>query len=270
MAITRVAGTLLDYKGRGLLDEISIAGSGLSAVLKGDLVIGDGTTGALGFAGIAQADYRDATTAIAFRTRGGVQFEVEGKNMSDVATAVVVGDRLYWDESNLAIHVGGNAGDICLGRAMEAVVGDAETVIGIDLDTSATTSLITYSVISAFIDDLSNIANADEIIHDFVPGFVGYIVRMWFVTGATPASTASKDIDLQTYVDDGSETNTTGGLMTMLTANVDAQGEVLLATAITALNTFSATDAIGVKCIQATAAFAEGNGTVHVELARVH
>ena len=274
MAIARQAGTLLDFQTRGLVDSFELAAAGLSTVLKGDLVIGDGTTFSSDFAGIAQADYASATTKIAFRTRGAVQLSVEGKNMSDSNTAILVGDALFWDSSNTAIHVAGDDGDLYLGRAMEPVASGATTVIGIDFNPSSLVSAVsatgTSEVLGFFIDDLSNIANADEIVHDYIPGYAGTIEAMWFVTGATPASTASKDIDLQTYVDDGSETNTTGGLMTMLTANVDAQGEVLLATAITALNIFADDDKIGVKCTQATAAFSEGNGTVFIRLARTH
>ena len=120
-------------------------------------------------------------------------------------------------------------------------------------------------VLSIFISDLANIGNNDFILNGYVPGFAGAIAKLSFVAGDVPASTADKDIDLTGLI---GATPTTGGLLTLLTADIDAQGEVKNATAITAANVFSATDNISIKCVEATAAFAEGNGTVLVVLKR--
>jgi len=119
------------------------------------------------------------------------------------------------------------------------------------------------SIVQFFISDLSNIALNEYIANGFTPGFAGRIKSLFFVTGDVPASTASKDIDLQCLIN---TTATTGGLLTLLTASIDAQGEVCNATAITAANEFDAEDTLSIKCVEATAAFAEGNGTVCVVL----
>jgi len=110
---------------------------------------------------------------------------------------------------------------------------------------------------------LVNIANNDLLLDGYVPGFAGKILKLSFVTGVVPATTASKDIDLTCMI---GATPTTGGLLTLLTAGCNAKGEVTNATAITDANTFTNTDAISLKCVEATAAFAEGSGTFIIVL----
>jgi len=106
---------------------------------------------------------------------------------------------------------------------------------------------------------LSKVNNTDHILDGWVPGFAGILLKLSFVTGDTPATTAAKDIDIQAMINAQA---TTGGLLTLLTANVDVQGEVTEATAISANNVFGAADTLSIHCVQETAAFIEGNGTV--------
>lgn len=110
---------------------------------------------------------------------------------------------------------------------------------------------------------LANIANAD-VVFSFVPGFAGTIESAQFCVGVVPASTGGKDIDLTPHI---GATPTTGGVVTLLTADIAAKGAVKAGTAITGAKTFGATDTISVKCTEATAAFAEGSGVVILELA---
>ena len=110
---------------------------------------------------------------------------------------------------------------------------------------------------------LVNIANSD-VVWAFVPGFAGTIENTQFCVGVVPASTGGKDIDLTPHI---GATPTTGGVITLVTADIDAKGDKVAGTAITAANAFGATDTISVKCTEATAAFAEGSGCVMLELA---
>lgn len=119
------------------------------------------------------------------------------------------------------------------------------------------------SVLSIPIDDLSKVALNGLVINAFTPGFAGKIGKPQFVTGLVPASTGGKDIDLQCLI---GATPTTGGVLTLLTADIDAIGKVKAATAVSANNTFTATDTISLKCVEATAAFVEGQGTVLIPL----
>lgn len=119
------------------------------------------------------------------------------------------------------------------------------------------------SVLSIPVSALSKIANNGLPLNAFTPRFSGKIAALAFATGLTPATTAAKDIDLQCLI---GAVPTTGGVLTLLTADVDAIGKVKAATAITGANTFSATDTISIKCVEQTAAFVEGEGVLLVTL----
>ena len=121
------------------------------------------------------------------------------------------------------------------------------------------------AVVSIFCSALDQIANNDLLLNGYTPGFAGTIKKLSFVTGIVPASTGGKDIDVTCLI---GATATTGGVLTLLTADINAKGKVKDATAITALNTFTATDTISLKCVETAAAFAEGEGTFLIVLGR--
>lgn len=89
--------------------------------------------------------------------------------------------------------------------------------------------------------------------------FNGTILSARFVT-TVPASTASKLATLTTNI---AGTNTTGGVIALTTATVNAQGKVVESTAATAANTFTKGQAIGVKASSVTA-FVEGSGVIEI------
>ena len=101
--------------------------------------------------------------------------------------------------------------------------------------------------------NLANLTNAITV--GFVPGFKGRLISYSFVA-LLPSSTASKDATLTAKVE---TTAMTGGVLALLTAGTNAAGETTDATAITALNAFSATQALNFT-IAVSAVFIEGNG----------
>jgi hypothetical protein len=137
----------------------------------------------------------------------------------------------------------------------------ADNAAGLD---EVAADLTLGAVICIPVSALNNVGNNDFLMNGYVPGFRGKIAKLSFITGDVPASTASKDIDLTCQI---GSTPTTGGLLTLLTASINAKGKVCNATAITAANEFSATDNISLKCVEATAAFVEGNGVFVIVLA---
>lgn len=170
------------------------------------------------------------------------------------------------------------AGDVVEAFLHLETVADSDLVGDLaDLTTTAQTNTVAAinevdaaldaggSIVAIPVAALASIAADDLLLNGYTPGFAGKVAKLSFVTGLTPASTASKDIDLAVLI---GATQTTGGLLTLLTADVNAKGKVKNATAITGGNSFGATDTISLKCVEATAAFAEGNGTVLVVLTR--
>jgi hypothetical protein len=146
---------------------------------------------------------------------------------------------------------------------MSANSVDSDQYVDGSIDAVHLAAGVGNSLVSSPTLTLVNIANAD-VVWSFIPGFAGTIESAQFCVGVVPASTGGKDIDLTPHI---GATPTTGGVITLLTADIDAKGDVKAGTEITAANTFAATDVITVKCTEATAAFAEGSGCVILELA---
>ena len=104
--------------------------------------------------------------------------------------------------------------------------------------------------------DLAEITDGD-VVTGFTPGHAGTIEKFEFVV-VDPVSTGSKLSTLNLEI---GTVNTTGGLLALTSANCTPLGKIVAATAITAANTFGATDTISVEAATTTA-FAEGNGTL--------
>lgn len=94
-----------------------------------------------------------------------------------------------------------------------------------------------------------------------VPGHKGRILSMDYYAH-TPATTAAK---LSTLTPSIGGVNVTGGVIALTTASADTRNEKTPGTAITANNSFSATDTITITA-SATTAFVEGNGKIDVVL----
>ncbi|WP_196607436.1 hypothetical protein [Pectinatus frisingensis] len=97
----------------------------------------------------------------------------------------------------------------------------------------------------------------------FTPGYAGSIVKTQFAV-STPASTASKAATLGLAI---SGTNVTGGAVALTTAAINALNSNVAGSAVTANNSFGATDTITVVSSSVTA-FAEGQGSLIITIAQ--
>lgn len=116
-----------------------------------------------------------------------------------------------------------------------------------------------YSILS-FPITLANVANGD-VVTDIVPGFAGVVVSAQFVV-TTAATTAAKATTLNLEIN---ATNVTGGVIALTSANCTPLGHRVAGTAVTAANTFGATDTLSVEAASTTA-FVEGEGVLLITL----
>jgi hypothetical protein len=105
-----------------------------------------------------------------------------------------------------------------------------------------------------FFIDLPTLADGD-VLTTFTPGFAGEVVAVDFhvhaaVTTAAKASTLNLEIGT---------TNLTGGAVALTSANCTPAGAEVNGTAVTAANTFTATDTISIEAASTTT-FIEGSG----------
>lgn len=150
------------------------------------------------------------------------------------------------------------------GKAKAAVAG--EHVYGVALrDAAADGDIIavmpmsmlwalnnTYHVMSIPVK-LVRVTAAVDVVTNFTPGFAGTITRVVAVV-TDPAVTAARAATLNLEV---GTTDVTGGAVSLTSANCTPLGAVIAGTAVTAGNTFTASDTISVEASSVTA-FAEG------------
>lgn len=108
--------------------------------------------------------------------------------------------------------------------------------------------------------DLALVADGD-LVTDFVPGFAGEIISDKFVV-TDPVTTAAKLTNLHLEI---GAVPVTGGVIAITSALATPLGKVIAGSAVTALNTFTATDAISIVAADTTA-FVEGAGTVEIRV----
>jgi len=181
---------------------------------------------------------------------------IAGQSKAIVGGTVAAGDRLTVD-ANGKLVVGYGA-DRAIALALEA--GNANDIIEVELVQGAPYAQhaphnFTFSL------DLAKLANGD-LITGMVPGYAGRIKSFRssvLVAATTPAKTATLNLEIGT-------TDVTGGVLALTSANCTPIGKVNAATAITALNTFSATGAISVE-VSGVDAFIEGEATFTIEFA---
>lgn len=102
---------------------------------------------------------------------------------------------------------------------------------------------------------LAGITDAD-VLTDWTPGFAGVIEAIEFIVDV-PVTTGSKTTAVHAEV---GATATTGGVVTVTSAAATPLGAVIAGTAITAANTFAATDTLSLVAASTTQ-HAEGSGT---------
>lgn len=104
---------------------------------------------------------------------------------------------------------------------------------------------------------LAKITGAGDVLTNWTPGFAGKITKVAFAV-TDPVTTAAKAATLNLEI---GSTNVTGGEVALTSANCTPLGAVVAGAAITAANTFTATDTISVEAASVTA-FAEGEGVL--------
>ena len=105
-----------------------------------------------------------------------------------------------------------------------------------------------------FYIELAGLTAAD-VITAWTPGFAGTINKVEFVSKVA-VTTGAKAADLNLEI---GTTNLTGGVVGLTSANCTPKGVVVAGTAVTAANTFTATDTISVEAANVTT-FVEGDG----------
>jgi len=116
---------------------------------------------------------------------------------------------------------------------------------------------VSYSVITLPVVTMAQLANGD-IVTAFTPGFVGSIVRTFFVVGTVPVTTGGKGTTLNFEIN---TVDLAGGVITLTSANCTPMGAIIAGTAITGSNKFDKDDTISVEAASTTA-FSEGNGYI--------
>ena len=113
----------------------------------------------------------------------------------------------------------------------------------------------------SFFIDMTLIADGD-LVTTFTPGFAGTIEAFDWVQEAQ-VTTGSKLSTLNLEI---GTTNLTGGTIALTSAACTPLGKVIASAAITAANTFGATDTVSVEAASTTT-FIEGSGTIVIEAA---
>lgn len=162
-----------------------------------------------------------------------------------------------------SLTAGNNVAADASGKAV-AAAGSA-AVLGVALDGASSGDVVTIalyprvssgsshgnSVLSIPVK-LATVANGD-LVTTYVPGFAGKIKKLSAVVTAA-VTTAAKGATLNLEI---GTTNLTGGVLTLTSANCTPLGAVIDATAITAANSFGASDSISVEAASVTT-FVEG------------
>lgn len=103
---------------------------------------------------------------------------------------------------------------------------------------------------------------AADLITNYTPGFKGKILSVSFATTTLgTGASASQVLNLEIGT-----TNLTGGVLTLLLADTDTLGKLTAATAVTAANSFSASDTISVEVAASGTVFTAGAGVLLLKI----
>jgi hypothetical protein len=177
---------------------------------------------------------------------------IEGVAKGIAGGTIVRGDRLSVD-ANGALVASTGAGAI-VGTALESAASGA---IFSALLSRRPLSRVTLSFGVA----LTAIPAGDLVTSYPLPG-AGRIVGFRYVPQVV-TTTAGDGMDLNLEI---GTTNLTGGVLGLTSANTNALGVVVSATAITAGNTYAPGALLSIEGATGAGAFAEGSGTLHVDI----
>lgn len=180
-----------------------------------------------------------------------------GTHFFTASAAVTRGAKLYAaadgkvDDASTVLAGGAPIGF----EANEAATADGDVI-----ECAPSQSATGVPVILTVPISLANVTAAD-VLTVFTPGFAGKIVSLDFAVG-TPVTTAAKAATLNVEI---GTTNLTGGTVALTSANCTPLGAVVAGAAITAANSFTATDTISIEAASVTA-FAEGDGYLIISM----
>lgn len=176
------------------------------------------------------------------------------------AAVATPGTNLTPDAAGKLVTAGGS--DVVI--AFNLIAGDTGDIIPVCLVTrtsSGITGLSKSYMTYSFPVELKNLDNGN-VVTDFVPGFAGKIKKIDLITH-TPATTASKTATLTGKIE---TTAVTGGQIDLTTVGCNTMGKVVAGSAITAANSFTATQKISIVAADTATPFIEGTGTVIVTI----
>ncbi len=174
-----------------------------------------------------------------------------GVSKVQYGNTVTQGQQLMSDANGKAVpHTGTNE---VIGVALESgSSGEIGTAL-ISISSSKGNS-VSYGALSFHFDN-TKIADGD-LVTGVTPGFAGTIEKFFYVV-TDPVTTGSKLSDINLEI---GSTDVTGGVIELRSATMTPLGAVVEGSAITADNTFGASDTISIKA-SSTTSFAEGTGT---------
>jgi len=173
---------------------------------------------------------------------------VLGETKAIYGAAVTAGNNLMTDASGRLIPATGT--NPVVGIALES--GTADQIKTVALATRTSSGSNTKSVLS-FSVPLAAITATGDVITGYVPGFAGTISKF---SSAVTTPTTDTNADISFNLEIGT-TNVTGGVLQLTHTDVTPLGNVVNATAITAANAFTASDAISIEAT-VTQAFTDG------------
>lgn len=138
-------------------------------------------------------------------------------------------------------------GSYPVGKALQEATADGAIIeVELDLQGSPVPAVVFNFPVTLSLADNGNVAK-------FVPGFAGRLVSMEATVTTITSDSSGKQAILNPDI---AGTNVTGGVLTIDTdvvaADPDTLGKRIAATAITALNTFGATDEITIEAANTT------------------
>ena len=185
-----------------------------------------------------------------------------GISKAVLAGTVAVLDKLTTDQNGKLVK--GYGADRVVAIALEA--GVAGDIVAVDVAALSGAFAQHGPHTKTFELDLASITAAD-VITAITPGYAGRLKKAYFVADKA-VTTGSKAATLQPKItpNGGALTPTTGGAIALTSAALTPKGAVVAGSAITAANTFGASDTLSVVA-SAVTAFAEGTGNLVLEFA---
>lgn len=183
---------------------------------------------------------------VTVRARGRIQLSISGLAITDVGRPV------YASDDDTFTLVG--ATNTFIGYVVR-YVSSGVGIVEYDISKSERRMIVTIPV------NLASITTTQDVVTTYTPGFAGRILKNDFLVNV-PVTTAAKLATLNAEI---GTTNVTGGTIALTSANCTPMGAVVAGAAITAANSFTATDTISYEAASVTA-FAEGSGSIVIVL----